>query len=239
MIKLVYPQASSIQKIEKNNSSFDKGISSPDVTGPQLKLVVSNCDPLPIEPTNTKNQHVSSSLIANVHLRGPYLYEMTIEDPSHYLECDLILEVEEAHDEFESARVICHFPNISNEKLDDLVEGDETLLGMILVQFQMKILEQLLLFCATHYASKLVIFVDDAQADELEIYRDFLAYEDQTITPQGEKTEMIIPADREAFDQWIDFMEDVTIKFRQTLWREQKNNLAIRQYLERHSLFVV
>lgn len=108
-----------------------------------------------------------------------------------------------------------------------------------MVMFQMRILEQLLVFCATHQASTLVIFADDAQAEELEIYRDFLVSQEEVLTPAGEKTEMVIPADRKTFDAWVDFMGDVTSQFRQTLWQAQKTNPAIKNYLKIQGLLEV
>jgi hypothetical protein len=69
------------------------------------------------------------------------------------------------------------------------------------------------------------------QAEKLGIYYDFLTYYDQTLTVQGEKTEMVMPADQTTFDAWVDFMEVVTLRLRQTLWREQKTNLAIQHCL--------
>lgn len=43
---------------------------------------------------------------------------------------------------------------------------------------------------------------------------------------------MVIPADRETFDAWIDFMDDINRKFQQSLWRDQGANPIIRQYLK-------
>lgn len=180
----------------------------------------------------TGSNNARASFSAEVRVKGPYLYEMILQDLSHYLTCNLILEVEENNQGYEEKTVICHFPTLSDEELSDFVEGDEALCDMIMVQFQMKILEQLLLFCASHYASTLVIFADDAQADDLGVYQDFLTYEDQTLTSKGEKTEMVIPADRETFDAWIDFMDDINRKFQQSLWHDQRSNPVIRQYLK-------
>lgn len=231
MLKLISTSTSIVRKNEK--------INLPEVVNQKLKLVISNSGPLLSEKPTISNSQAAPCFTVDVCLRGSNLYDMVLQDSLYCLKCDLILEVEESLDEFSSSTVICHFPIIKGEQLKDFVEEDEILFGMFMIQFQMKILEHVLLFCASHYASKLLIFVDDAQADELEIYRDFLSHEDQTITSHGEKTEMVIPADRETFDQWVDFMEEVNIKFQQTLWREQKNNPIIRQYLENHSLTTV
>ena len=230
MAKLIYFPNSTIQK----DNSAKKQLN----VNQKLKLVVSNpCPASSLKPTiSNASAAPSSCFTAEVCPRGPNLYEMHLQDSAYGLRCNLILEVECPHDDLDSTSIVCHFPNIDDRALNDFVEEDETLLGMFMIQFQMRILEQLFLFCANHYASNLVVFVDDVQADDLEIYRDFLTYKNETITAQGEKTEMIIPADRETFDAWIDFMEEATTKFHQTLWYEQKSNPIIREYLESYSL---
>jgi hypothetical protein len=80
------------------------------------------------------------------------------------------------------------------------------------------------------------IFADDDQANKLEIYRDFLSHKNPTVVSRSEKTEMTIPADPQTFDAWLGFMEDTTIKFRQTLWKGQKTNPAIQHYLRLQDL---
>lgn len=234
MVKLVHSQTHSIPELDKDNSP-DKNFSK--VARPTLKIVVSNPDPVGVaapsqETPSAKNLDAPSSFTVEVRMKGPYLYEMAIHDPFHYLKGDFMLEVEEARGEGGSGSVICHFPTLSDEALNGFVEEDETLYGMLMIQFQMQVLEQLLLFCATHCASTLIIFADDAQADALGVYRDFLTYKDQTLTRKGEKTEMAIPANREAFDAWIDFMDQVNRKFQRSLWHEQKANPVIRKYLK-------
>lgn len=228
MAKLIHFPISTIQK--------DNSAKKPLNVNQKLRLVVSNRIPQSSQKSSISNSSAPSYFTLEVWPRGTNLYEMHIKDPTYGLKCDLVLEIEESLDEDDSSSVVCYFPNIDHTTLNEFVEEDESLFSMFMIQFQMRILEQLLLFCANHYASKLIIFVDDAQADELGIYQDFLVYKDETITPQGEKTELIIPTDRETFDQWIDFMEEIDQKFKQTLWYEQKNNPIIRQYLERHSV---
>jgi len=176
------------------------------------------------------NKNKRPSFRTEVQVKSSHLYVMVAQDLAHFLACDLILEIqdneleqEEAGDEvgqdaLASRKVICHFPRIDDEKLRKLAWEDVTLCRILMVMFQLKIMEQLLLFCTTHHAANLVIFADDDQANELGIYRDFLAHKDQTFTPKIEKTKMTISADPETFGAWLYFMEEVTIKFRQTLW---------------------
>jgi len=216
-------------------------LASSEKTNASLELVVSNPNPLQ-EPSSSgiilSNNHINPSFKSEVYVRGPNLYSLLVCDPSHYLECELILETEErqALDSLEPVAVICHFPNISDEKLQDHICLDDTLYGIIMIQFQIKILEHLLLFCANHYASKMIIFADDGQAEALGVYHDFFFFFYQTLTFKGEKTEMVIPADPTTFDACIDFMQKIAMDFRQTLWREQRSNPIIRQYIKNHLL---
>lgn len=226
MVKLVYSKCNSIQEVQNNQSNPTENTESIKSSRPHLKLVVSNPDPMLIKGAS---KLTDSGLMATVCANGPNIYEMALEDPRHPLKCDLLLEID-------PQRVICHFPLICGEELNTLVEEDETLYGIIMIQFQMKILEQLLLFCSNHDASHLVVYTDDDQAICLDIYEDFLTSKDQVLTPGGEKTKMIIAADMVTFDSWIDYMAEVNLKFRQTLWQDQRFNLAIKRYLKTYPL---
>ena len=228
MLKLINSPTPTIKKHPKNNVH--------DVVNERLRLVVSNPSFPPSQKSTITSSNLTSCFDSEVHVKGPNLYGMSLQDQPYSLKCDLILEVEDAPDDFESGTVICHFPIIEGDELNSLVEEDETLFGMIMIQFQMKIMEQLLLFCGNHSANTLVIYTDDVQAEELEIYYDFLGQKDQVINERGEVTELIIPSHREAFDNWIDFMDEVNLKFRQTLWSEQSTNPTIREYLKYHPL---
>jgi hypothetical protein len=195
---------------------------------PTLKLVVSNPDPVqaasvPSQPTPSK-----AGFAAKVCSIGTHVYEMIIRDPFHELGCDLILDIEESRGK---TVAVCHFPVILNES-NGFLDEDEDLYGTIMLRFQMKVLEQLFLFCGKHNASQLTIYMDDAQAEGFGVYDDFLSYYDETITENGEKTEMVIRTDRETFDKWLGFMAEMTIKVEQDLWREQRTNSVIRNYLK-------
>lgn len=192
-----------------------------------------NAPPKPSKKFEFNNP--THSFTAEVGVKGPGLYEMALQEPSNYLRCNLLLEVEESDQEYEGRTVICYFPTLSVEELFDFIEEDETLYSVLMIQFLIKILEQLFLFCATHYASTLIIFADNEQADDLGIYQDFLAHKDQALT-SGEKTEMIIPANRETFDAWVNFMGEITVDSRRTLWRNQGSSPIIKRYLKNHSL---
>ncbi|MBX9805460.1 MAG: hypothetical protein K2Y18_06890 [Alphaproteobacteria bacterium] len=169
-----------------------------------------------------------------VHLQGPGLYTMTVEDPSHYLGCELILEIEPSPDEQGESVVICHFPKIEEKLLNTFVMEDDSLFVILLIEYQMKILKELFLFCATNYAKTLVIYCDDKQAEDLDIYREFLSFIGLIDLGTETVSVMTIPADKQTFQAYIEFMYEVCLKFRQELWQEQRNNPAIQQYLKIH-----
>lgn len=81
-----------------------------------------------------------------------------------------MLEIEA--DELNSLSVICHFPYIDDDVLNHFVSEDEDLLGMILIQFQMKILNQLLSFCASKNATNLIIRIDENISEAIGIYQE-------------------------------------------------------------------
>jgi hypothetical protein len=201
-------------------------------TTPTLKLVISNPDPVQEAPAVSQRVLSTKSFTAKVKKKGANLYELNIRDPFHELGCDLILDIEENRGE---TVAVCHFPVILN-KPNRFLDEDENLYGIIMLQFQMKVLEQLFLFCIKHNAFQLTIYMDDAEAEGFRIYDDFLSHYDETITENGEKAEMVIPTDRKTFDKWFGFMTEMNLKLEQDLWREQRTNPAIRHYLKSRPL---
>lgn len=199
-----------------------------------LKLVPKD-EPAPsLDPQELMDFSSRGPFTSEVQMQGPSLYTMVAKDPSHFLECELILEVIKNQDGDDSNVVICHFPNISDEILNAFVWEDDTLYAIVMIQFQLKILKQLFLFCASHFAESLIIYSDDQQAEDLEIYRDFLAYEDLDYEPTNDIMEMRIPTNLCAYEVFVEFMDIITLKFKQSLWQYQRINPAFQQYLKFH-----
>jgi hypothetical protein len=208
-------------------------------------LPVSSQNILPFPKGNATTR---PSFTAEIRETGGNGYVLGAQDPSHFLACDFTLEIQGNEDKFKIKKtkaakekvklkeVVCHFPRIADDQLKELVWQDDTLYSVIMILFQIKVMQQLLSFCATHHATNLVIFVDRDQADDLEIYGSFLIYRGEFTTADGEKTEMIIAANPEAVGEWHDFMEITNLRLRQILWREQKTNPAIQHYLKSHGL---
>ncbi|MGV8948804.1 MAG: hypothetical protein ACOH2E_05505 [Candidatus Paracaedibacter sp.] len=218
-------------KVKPTQGKDDK--SSPSLaTTPTLKLVVSNPDPVQEAPAVSQRVLSTKNFAAKVKKKGVNLYELNIRDPFHELGCDLILEIEKS---MGKTVAVCHFPMILN-KSNRFLNEDEELYGTIMLQFQLKVLEQLFMFCINHAASPLTIYMDDDQAEGFEIFDDFLSQKDETLTENGEKTEMVIPTDRESFDKWVTYVAEMNLKLEQDLWREQRTNSSIRHYLKSRPL---
>lgn len=225
------PQNSDFKSKAVNNTS-DKSLNSEAIT-PQhstshLKLVVSNPDPVQAASVPSQPTPSNAGFATKVRSIGTHVYEMSIRDPFHDLGCDLILDIEESRGK---TVAVCHFPVILNEP-NKFLHEDEDLYGIIVVQFQMKVLDQLFLFCTDQGASQLTIYMDDAQAEGFGIYQDFLVHCDETLTENGERTEIIVPTDQETFEKWRNFMKKTSHGFEQDLWRAQQLNPAIRHYLK-------
>lgn len=193
-----------------------------------LKLVVSN-PPSFQEGFSSKAIGSNIGFAAEVRMRSSTLYTMVVREPYHYLGCKLPLEIEESP--LDPVSVVCQFPYLSADNLKEFIEEDEILLGMILVQFQMKILKQLLLFCLNHNAKTLIMQVDEDQSDYMGIYERFVTYEDKIPTKGGKMLQMVIQVNSEVLKECTDFIDKIYEKFFKTLWCHQRKNSAIRAYL--------
>jgi hypothetical protein len=201
-----------------------------------LKLVVSQTTNKTNSPVQSRDSGKSISnepFSVLVTPKGPFLYSMTVQDPTHFLNCELIIEIEASKHNDSLNTVICHFPQILDEDLFNFVEEDEILLGIIMIQFQMKILTHLLNFCMTHYATNLIIYPDDTYNDYLGIYREFLSVDGHAYEKDAH-AEVELPINQQIIDDWASFMDHINLKFRQSLWRDQRRNQAIKNYLKHH-----
>lgn len=199
-----------------------------------LRLVVSN--PAPVQEKNLpQTVNSNTGFTADIHKEEHSSYTLITRDSFHRLKCKIALEIHDREDEEEREprTVACHFPHIAGEELNELVEDDETLYGMIMIQFQLKILEQILLFASGQNTLTLVISVDhESERHALEVYRSLVIHEDKIPTLTGIQTQMVIPTNPKTFDKLIDLMDHINQDFRQMLWEDQRDNPAIREYLK-------
>jgi hypothetical protein len=96
-------------------------------------------------------------------------------------------------------------------------------------------LEQLLLFCEQKDATNLALTINDDSLGYIEIYSRFFVSVSQVTTEKEEQTEAIIPTDTNTYDRVVDFIDKIDREFRCALWRQQRYNSDIREYLKLNS----
>jgi hypothetical protein len=187
---------------------------------------------------------LSDSFLIHTQEFSPNLHVFRATDRDRALRCEMVLEVKESLVTLEKdgeegtylAKIVtCSLPGISLEKLNEKTGFDSYLQGILMFQFQLKILQQLLLFCEQQGAVSLIITLDDDMLDYIETYNRFFVMEEHVATPMGERTRIEIPTDADTQGEIIDFMDDLEKDFRKILWREQKANPAFQEYLKSYS----
>ena len=187
---------------------------------------------------------LSHSFLVDFQEFSSCLHVFRARDYTHGLLCEMTLEVKEIFVTREEGGCLtpvaaCSFPAISLQKLNEKTGFDGYLQELLMGQFQLKVLEQLLLFCEEKGATNLVLTANDAVygagLDYLKFYRFFLVAEEQVATSRGEETQIMIPAAAGTYDKVVDFMDKIDREFRCALWRGQSINPAFRDYLKSNS----
>lgn len=222
-----------------------------------LMTMLDNLDHLASEAHSHQTPHKKSSFKTQTHEKAPGVYVLEAQDPSHFLETSLLLELQDQSSSTPTTpledgpisgdlplkEAICHLPEVCDDRFKKFIWEDPVLYKIIRTMFQMKVLDQVFLFCESHKASRLVVFSDND--NDLSIYRDFFVYKNQkTNTPEPDNTTeekgneaeeeedgLLIPVDEQTLEIWRDFMETVTVNFRRVLWNGQKTNPLIQHYL--------
>lgn len=188
-----------------------------------------------------KSASLSNSFLVHIQEFSPNLHIFRAKDYTHELLCEMTLKVkeilvslnDEAEEEACLAKIVtCSFPSISLQKLNEKTGFNSYLHGILMFQFQLKILEQLLLFCEEKDAVHLILTINDADLNYLETYSRFFVSEERVTTSREEQMQVVIPTDVNTYDEIIDFMGKLDTDFRKILWREQNINPAFRKYLK-------
>jgi hypothetical protein len=191
------------------------------------------------------NNHPQEPFLFDFREVSHDLYHVNFQDLFHGLSCSFTIEKKSSFPQTEELAedsnflesiISCDYPVIDVERLLKKVLGEEYLYCMILIQFQLKILEQLILFAEGHNASNFVLNFNEANLDYIEIYEQFLISQEEILTARGEQTEITIPMDISLYDELIDHMDKVDREFQRTLWCKQKNNPILRHYLKSKAL---
>lgn len=209
------------------------------------KITVKNTRPLngniSQEDLETPPPAFNDSFLVDIQEFSPNLHVFRATDRNHDLRCEMILEVTESlisldeeveEDAYLAPVVACVFPTINIQKLHEITGFDSYLQGILIFQFQLKILGQLLLFCEERDAVHLALIINDTDLNYLEIYSRFFISEERITTSRGEQIQIVIPTDVHTYDEIIDFMDKLDKDFRKILWRGQNTNSAFREYLK-------
>lgn len=208
-----------------------------------LNLIINNSDPLneniSLQEPGTKPtiQEVSceNSFLFAFQEISPNLYAFNAQNPEHELSWQMSLERKEhftcSGEGCEEASCLVSvmawvFPHIEGQKFQGKALGDGDLQGMLMCRFQLKILDQLLLFCDDKDAATLTIL--DSDLGCVEVYRRFFISEEKVTTARGEQTQIVIPVDIETYDEVLDFIDEIDKELRRLLGRDQNVNPAFR-----------
>jgi hypothetical protein len=198
-----------------------------------LRLVHSS--PPPAEEENLLLEgNPDAGFTTSIRKKGENVYTLIARDPAHCLGCRFDLEIHEDAEDLEPMSVTCRFPDLPAEEMFEMLGEDETLHGIILLQFQMKVLERLLLFCSEQNASWLFVYGTHTHEEghALGFFSNLALYEDLVPADTGKIVQIIIPTTTRTYDKLVDFMDRLNREFRQTLWQEQGTSPAIRAYLK-------
>ena len=179
------------------NSDNPANSDRPSESGPEkpshLRLVVSN----PPANTNTPQESTEQPSLPGIKIytttrKWGGVYRLLMQDPFHHLEREYYLELTC----WGKRKVaVCHLP-VFREEDNLFMEWDGALCAVITVRFQLEMLRQFFLFCRTHKALHLVLYIDGGSTKAFGLYRSF--------TSTMDDMQMVMPVNLETLDltQW-------------------------------------
>lgn len=211
-----------------------------------LNLIINNTHPFKgnILPQKREMPLSSDSFICDFQEFSPNLHAFRVKDCTHELDCELVLEVKKSFvfleksgekDPYLTTVVTCSFPTINLQRFNEKTGFDSYLQRLVMAQFQLNILEQLLVFCEQKDAGNLALAINDDNLGYIEIYSRFFVSASQVTTEKEEQTEAMIPTGTNTYDRVVDFIDKIDREFRCALWRQQRYNSDIREYLKLNS----
>jgi len=211
-----------------------------------LKLVINNTQPQSKQPFLQSGEGVGAknSFFVNFRPLSQSLYAVSAYDLGHGLACEMNIEIKESYvysqENGEDCNylvpmALCNFPSIDTQRLNEKVCWDEYLQGSLMIQFQLKILEQILLFCEGKEATHLTLTLNAHNDDYLEVYRPFALSKEHITTTKDDQIEILMSTDTQTYDNVVDSIEEFDSDFQKTLWRHQKTNPIMRRYIMDYS----
>lgn len=203
-----------------------------------LRLVISN----PVIKQENLVSYIDKKFGMKIERKSESMYRFLAREPINSIGGRLSLEIcgEIDKDDFENTLLICHFPDMLCGELYEDIDKNKTLYEIIMIQFQIKILEHLMTFGRENEISNLLIYVDNTGGEHpLKIYSHIAIYENKKPFIDSTKTELFIPINQETVDKWLSFTAKVKQDFLYTLWSKKNNDTLVRDYLvSNHSNFL-
>ena len=212
-----------------------------------LYLVPPSPDSTLLTPDNFSKKH--AKFIKQINAPGFFCefkenasrhFSFYAQDTSHGLVNSFSLVIQDSFNPSLPSEIlpvlVCDFPTTDMCQLSKIVLGDEYLEAILSFLFHLKVLKALFLFAMDKKVENLILVVDRDYTNWIHAYRDFIVSKEQVTTKKGQQTQITISADAKTYDGLIELMDTMNDGFRQSLWREQSDNPAIRLYLKSHAL---
>lgn len=205
------------------------------------------------EISSTDKTFHKEQFLSNFHEISPKLFSLYVQDLRHNLSCSFVLDkqdvlvieddledtISEDENYFEQGQIlpmyVVDFPETDHNLLSHIGLGDSTLQEAVLTRFYLNLLESLFLFCEEQNIKGVILNISDSPK-LIETYQNFTHSEAEVTANFGKQTQIMISADVDQYDQLIDLIEKTDYEFCQLLWRHQKGNPTIRDYLKSHML---
>ncbi|MBM3632561.1 MAG: hypothetical protein FJX03_02475 [Alphaproteobacteria bacterium] len=198
-----------------------------------------------VDQNPKNNPSFKKQFLSNFHELSPNLFSFYAQDARYDLRCSFVLAIqdtlicdlsEQSNEEYLIPMAMSDWPILEAQKLPEKAFGNEYIQEMLTARFYLNMLESLLVFCQATNANGLALTVDDSNLDALEIYRNFIFHESRIPTLSEEKIQIRISADHDTHQELVKHLQKVNQDFRQTLWRNQWGNPALRAYLKYFAL---
>ncbi|MBM3468753.1 MAG: hypothetical protein FJX71_04920 [Alphaproteobacteria bacterium] len=172
------------------------------------------------------------------------LFSFWGQDFQHQLRCLLLLDLKdvflsnEENTEVEErllSMAVCDFPMIDSQILNEKVIGDDYLQRTIMTLFYLNILRSLINFCIQRKADGLILTVTENASRLIDLYKNFSIADVNVVTEKGIHIQMTILSDSTLYNELEDCILNVRSSFSKTLWHNQRENQAMRNYLITHA----
>jgi hypothetical protein len=216
-------------KINKNNTPEIKLVYSSDIVkdaavhSPPIQNKVSNRNQIVLLNALIKEGHRCDhpNCILNRENEDAWLSLLKTSNPPSFLDKYLRNEGQDI--------LICH-----DIRVDMCIgeEAQENLQDIFFHKFWIKRFEKFYHYSYHHHTQAILFMIPDEQAQLFSPFEELFDYIAPHIDIHGEKSYWYLSTDQSAFDDFVEVSDAINLQLDQLLWREQKANLAVREYFK-------